>query len=371
MHIADMTMFYAPASGGVRTYLDAKHRRLWRYPNVRHSVLIPGARYCQHGGIHEVPAPALPFGHGYRFPIRRGPWRKVLRTLRPDLIEVGDPYLTAWAALDARRHLDVPVIGFYHSDLPLLVSNRMGVWFGNNVDAYVGKLYGHFDRVLAPSRVMAEKLLRLGVRDVHVQPLGVDLETFQPSRRDPQLKRELGLADDSRLLIFAGRGSREKNLPVLLDCAHHLGEPYHLLLVGSHMPTRVPRNVSVIDHFCNADEVSRLMASSDALLHAGDQETFGLVVLEAMASGIPVVAVRAGALAEIVPESCGELCKPNDGAAMANAVRALFERDVEQLGRQARQHVERQHGWDTVVHGLLGHYQAVLGVTPERIARHA
>ena len=161
MHIADMTMFYAPASGGVRTYLEAKHRHLWHYPGIRHSVLVPGAGYRQANGIHEVPAPPLPFGNGYRFPLRRGPWRKVLRNLQPDLIEVGDPYLTAWAALDARRRLDVPVIGFYHSDLPLLVSNRMGAWLGTNADNYVSKLYGHFDRVLAPSRVMAEKLMRL------------------------------------------------------------------------------------------------------------------------------------------------------------------------------------------------------------------
>ncbi len=114
-------------------------------------MLVPGASYRQANGIHEVPAPPLPFGNGYRFPLRRGPWRKVLRNLQPDLIEVGDPYLTAWAALDARRRLDVPVIGFYHSDLPLLVSNRMGAWLGTNADNYVSKLYGHFDRVLAPA----------------------------------------------------------------------------------------------------------------------------------------------------------------------------------------------------------------------------
>jgi alpha-1,6-mannosyltransferase len=88
---------------------------------------------------------------GLSFPCAPGPWRNVLRTLKPDLIEVGDPYLTAWAALDARRQLDVPVIGFY-SDLPLLVSNRMGNWFTPNVEAYVSKLYGNFDRVLAPAR---------------------------------------------------------------------------------------------------------------------------------------------------------------------------------------------------------------------------
>ncbi|WP_028697496.1 glycosyltransferase family 4 protein [Pseudomonas monteilii] len=370
VHIADITMFYAPASGGVRTYLDAKHHRLDAIHGVRHSLLIPGASAQHADGIYQVPAPPLPFGKGYRFPVRLAPWCNTLRMLKPDLIEVGDPYLTAWAALEARRQLDVPVIGFSHPALPLLVSNRMGNWFAPNVEAYVSKLYGNFDRVLAPSQVMAEKLRRLGVRDVHVQPLGVDLATFHPARRDPHVRAELGIADTSRLLIYAGRGSREKNLPVLLDCMRQLGDPYHLLLVGSSMPANVPHNVSVIDHFCPAAEVARLMASADLLVHAGDQETFGLVILEAMASATPVVAVRAGAFPEIINEQCGRLCAPNDGRAMASAVREAFEAGIRELGVQARHHVEHHYSWDNVVAGLLQHYQAVLGHQPQ-VRAHA
>lgn len=361
MHIADMTMFYAPASGGVRTYLDAKHRRLLRYPGVRHSLLIPGARNSHDDGVYHVPALPLPFGNGYRFPWRVSPWRSALLSLKPDLIEVGDPYLTAWAALDARRQLDVPVIGFYHSDLPLLVSNRMGDWLGSSARTYIGKLYGHFDRVLAPSQVMADKLLAMGVEQVFVQPLGVDLQMFHPEQRDPRLRQTLGLPAETRLLIFAGRGSREKNLPVLLHCMQHLGPRYHLLLVGSHMPTQVPDNVSVIERFCTSCEVARLLASADALLHAGDQETFGLIVLEAMACGIAVVAVDAGAFSEIIPRTCGVLCAANQPLAMAAAVRELFSDDVQAFGQAARRHVEQRYSWDNVVAGLLNHYRAVLG----------
>jgi alpha-1,6-mannosyltransferase len=123
----------------------------------------------------------------------------------------------------------------------------------------------------------------------------------------------------------------------------------------------VPRNVTVLDKFCPAAQVARFMASADALVHAGDQETFGLVVLEAMASGIPVVAVAAGAFQEIVTEQCGLLCAPNNPVAMANAVRELFSQGSAALGQQARRHVERHYAWDTVVDSLLGHYHAVLG----------
>ncbi len=124
-----------------------------------------------------------------------------------------------------------------------------------------------------------------------------------------------------------------------------LGPRYHLLLVGSSMPAVVPDNVSVIDGFCPAATVARLMASADALIHAGDQETFGLVILEAMACGIPVLAVAAGAFEEIVAEDCGLLCAPNNPQAMANAVRELFSRGCLKLGQQARQHVERRYSW--------------------------
>lgn len=362
MHIADITMFYAPASGGVRTYLDAKHRRLGRKPGIRHSLLIPGAHPSEHDGVYKVPAPALPFGKGYRFPLRLAPWRNALHDLQPDLIEVGDPYLTAWAALDARRELDVPVIGFYHSDLPHLASNRMGNWVTPNVEAYIRKLYGNFDRVLTPSQIMADKLMGLGVKSVYVQPLGVDLQTFNPDARAPDLRRKLKIAEDTRLLIFAGRGSKEKNIPVLLNCMKRLGNRYHLLLVGSSMPAQVPDNVTLVDEFCPASQVARLMASADALLHAGDQETFGLVVLEAMACGIPVVAVAAGAFNEIINEHCGLLCAPNNPVAMANAVRELFAQP-DDLGQYARRHVEQHYAWDSVVNSLLGHYHAVLGDT--------
>lgn len=363
MHIADMTMFYAPASGGVRTYLDAKHLRLRTHPEVRHSLLIPGAKACNSDGVYQVPAPTLPFSNGYRFPVRASPWHAALHELQPDLIEVGDPYLTAWAALAARRQLKVPVIGFYHSDLPLLVSNRVGSWTETSVQGYISRLYGNFDRVLAPSQVMVDRLIDMGVENVHVQPLGVDLQMFHPRRRDDHLKQELGLKPDTRLLIFAGRGSKEKNLPVLLRCMKRLGSRYHLLLAGSHMPLQVPGNVSIIGHFCETAQLARLLASADALIHAGDQETFGLIVLEAMASGIPVVAVAAGAFTEIIAPPCGLLCEPNDPDDMASAVRQLFCDDVRARGQAARCHVERRYGWDSVVAGLLEHYRAVLGRT--------
>lgn len=371
MHLADITMFYAPASGGVRTYLSAKRAWLLRQPLVRHSLLVPGAQCAEDHGIYAIPAPPIPFGQGYRFPVREAAWVHALEQLQPDVIEAGDPYRLSWAALEAGARMDVPVVGFYHSDLPRLVGARAGRWTDALLDAYVQRLYRRFDRVLAPSQVMAAKLEALGVERVYVQPLGVDIDQFHPRRRDPNVRARFHIDDNTRLLIFAGRGSREKHIPRLLETMQQLGPAYHLLLVGSHMPTRTPANVTVLDRFVAQSELACLFASADAMLHAGDQETFGLVVLEAMASGLPVIGVRAGAVAELVAPGTGLLAEPGCPDSMAQAVRALFADGWPEMGHLARRYVENNYAWNRVLPSLLEHYRELSGEWAPQVAASA
>ncbi|MGJ8515266.1 glycosyltransferase family 4 protein [Carnimonas bestiolae] len=366
MHIADVTMFYAPSSGGVRTYLDAKRQRLKQLEGVRHTLVVPlteGTASSSSDDVIRVPSAPLPFSNGYRFPLRRGPWIERLVNLQPSIIEAADPYVAGWACLEAGRKLDIPVIGFYHSDLPEMIGSRFGNFARRKLQGYVNNLYNRFERVLAPSQVMADTLSDMGVRNVHVQPLGVDSSLYCPSKRDPRIREALELAPDTRLLIFAGRGSHEKNLPVLLDTMRHLGSGYHLLMIGSNMPSQVPDNVSVINHFVPQQELARYFASADALLHAGTNETFGLIVLEAMASGLPVVVARAGALQENVTERFGRLSRPHDAVDMAAAVADLFAHDAAELGRQARLEVERHHDWSAVVDSVMHQYRDALGIS--------
>ena len=377
MHIADMTMFYAPSSGGVRTYLEAKRQRLVNADDVCHSLLIPSipsdatpvgdivrlndnAPRDQRLQTLRIPAPPLPFSGGYRFPLRRYHWVNALDALQPDIIEAGDPYVVGWAAIRAARRLNIPLVAFYHSDLPEMLGSRFGNGVRRLTEAYIRRLYSHYDSVLAPSQLMAKRLADMGVERVSVQPLGVDTVRFTPTKRDSALREQLSLADDVHLLIFAGRGSQEKNLPILLDTMRLLGEHYHLLMVGSNMPRQTPDNVTTISQFCPPDELAGLLASADALLHAGTQETFGLVILEAMASGIPVVAANAGALPEMLDDCYSRLCAPLDAHDMARATRELFQHDVRAMGTCARQRVEQHHGWDAVVDSLRQHYERVI-----------
>lgn len=362
MKILDSTLFYTQSSGGVRTYIDAKRQALLRRGDMSHKVVLPGAGVRFDRDFVQLPAMPLPLAPGYRFPLRLGLWANVMAGLQPDLIEAGDPYTPAWAAQRAAHMLDVPAVGFYHSDLLSLIHHRVGAFLDAGTRGYIQRLYRGFDLVLSPSQLMARRLAECGVEDVQVQPLGVDLEAFHPQRAKPDARRRLGIEDDRPLLVFAGRGSQEKNIPVLLEAMRALPD-YHLLLIGTGLQPDAPDNVSVIHEFCPAPEVAGWMAAADALVHAGDQETFGLVALEAMACGLPVVCADAGALPEVVPARCGRHAPANDGGGFAEAIRDLFEHDdPAALGRAARAHVESRHSWDTVVDSLLGHYRRVLGV---------
>lgn len=374
MHLADITMFYTPYSGGVRRYLDAKRRWLSRFPHCRHSLLTPGPpHYARHDAHYTQRTLPLPFSHGYYFPLSARPWTKQLIELGPDIIEAGDPYRLAYAALSAGQQLGVPVVGFYHSDLPRLLCSRLGAWVEPLVNRYVSHLYRQFDQVLAPSGVMAARLKALGVEAVQQQPLGVDTERFHPKRRDPTLRKTLGLSPDTRLLIFAGRYAAEKNLRLLIRAIRRLGRPYHLLMVGPKMPFRSEGNVTVCARSIDTAALSRLLASADALVHAGDQETFGLIILEAMASGLPVVGVEAGAVAELVTPEVGILARPNDADSFAQAVQDLFAQDVRCLGDQARAYIEQHWSWDQALRQLLQTYTRLRATSPctTPVIRHA
>lgn len=363
MHIVDVTMFHAPASGGVRRYLEAKQH--WLRGRHRHTLVVPGAHASRTGRVWRVAAARLPGSGGYRFALRPGPWQAALEALAPDVIEAGDPYVPGHAARAAARRLGVPAVAFCHSDLARLAERRLGGLGRRAAGLYLARLYDGFDLVLAPSACMLERLRGLGLTRVGHQPLGVDLERFHPRNRDAGFKAALGLAAHTRLLVFVGRHAPEKNIDVLTGALAHLGQPYHLLLIGPGMPTVRLRNVTVWSGYVRG-RLPTVIASADALVHAGDQETFGLVALEAMASGVPVAGCRAGAVAELVTPGTGTLAPPRDARALAQAVADLFDLGVENAGRAARQAAQARWAWSAVLPGLIGHYRSMIGAQLRR-----
>jgi alpha-1,6-mannosyltransferase len=148
---------------------------------------------------------------------------------------------------------------------------------------------------------------------------------------------------------------------VLLYAFARLGAPYHLLLIGGDRHARPTGNVTMIPYRRDSQELARWIASCDALVHAGTKETFGLVLLEAMACGRPVIAARASAAPEIVDERVGLLAKPCDGESMAEAISALYDRDIEAVGVAARARVLKQFTWAQAFASELNAYTNLVG----------
>lgn len=361
MHFVDTTLFFSPTSGGVRRYLTAKHAWLHAHTVHRHSILVPGERLSfEPGGVSTVPGIRLPGTFNYRLPLSRARWRRMLDALEPDLIEVGDAFHPAFCAAEIAHRRNIPLVGFFHSNLVQLLGHRFGGVVERAAARYVRSVYERCDLVLAPSRTMCAYLGELGVERTALQPLGVDTEVFAPSRRVLDLRRELALPKETRLLVYAGRFSEEKNLHVLREAVSRLGRPYHLLLIGGGRSTRPSRLVTVVPYRRDSLELARWLASADALVHAGSSETFGLVIVEAMACGRPIVGVRSGAIPELVDEQVGELAEPDDASAMAEGIQRLFARDLDALGSAARQRVLGQFTWTHSLTQLLANYASVL-----------
>jgi len=371
LHVLDATMLYGPGSGGVARYLREKRAWLARHGAGRHTLVVPGtADGIGPSGEIEVKTLALTRA-AYRWPCHPARWAREMRSRVPDLIEAADPGPVGWTAWYVARRLGVPLVGFCHSDVVRLVDHRLGSAAGTIVRLYARLFYRRCDVVIAPSEHMRRRLAEWGVRDARVGPLGVDLETFSPARRDRAELRKLGVPADRRVMVYAGRFAPEKNIDVLLAAFRRLGDDYHLVLAGGGRPIPAQSNVTLVPYLQSSHALARLLASADGLVHAGDQETFGLILLEAMACGRGVVAAAGGAAPEVVGPDAGVLVRPQDPDALAAGVAAFYAAGVDALGARARRRVEQRYSWDGAMRSLMHVYRDALETAGLPSARYA
>jgi alpha-1,6-mannosyltransferase len=354
LHVADTTMFWGPASGGVRRYVGAKRRWLQAH-GFGHSTVVPGLARDADVAVPSLP---LPFARGYRLARSRRRGAAILQQLAPDLIEAGDPYTLAWSALDAARALRIPAVAFMHSDLPALAARAGGVHAEAVAWRYLRRLYARFDLVLAPSAALCARLRAAGIDNAQRQPLGVDTLCFTPGARDPAWRAQIGVAPWQRVALFAGRFALEKNLPWLAAAVAQLGPRYVLALVGDGPVQLTGEHLRVLPFTRQPQTLARALASCDVFVHAGDIETFGLAPLEAMACGTPAVVRARGGLAELVDQTVGAAVASADPAAFAAAIHATCERDRAALSHAARQRA-RAYDWNAVLPALLARYTAL------------
>lgn len=374
--ICDLTQSYAPTGGGgIGTYLREKRRHVIERTPHRLLQIVPGPEdRIVEDGRHiwvEVGADQVRGSPNYRFILRTGVVRDVLERYRPDLIESLCPWVLPWTAINYRRANPATVlVAGYHTDFPNAHVHRVGQeLFGSMIAAglrqisvgYAGLTYRAFDRVYTLGEEMCAMLAAYNITHVDKLDLGVDIDRFSPARRDPAFRARLGLPGGGPLLVYAGRMDNEKRADRLIQLMRELppGLGAGLVMIGdgklrdqlAEAAFGLP--VAFTGYLSNRDELAVALASSDIYVSAMADETFGISVVEAQASGLPVVGVASGAMPERVPPGLGLLGAVDDVHAMARNVEQVWRGGAAAMGLAARDHVAARFSWERTFTRLL------------------
>lgn len=371
----DLTQSWSEVGGGVRTYLLHKRRHILESTPHSHLMIVPGDRDQlieeRRAFTLTIASPRVPGNPHYRLMLRNGAVRRALERFRPDLIECQDAYNLPWAAIGhRRRYPDTALIAAYMTDFPTVyverplarfISQRMAGALGRICYAYCGALYRRFDAIFALSENGgAAKLRSLGIGPVEVMPLGVELGEFGPSRRDARLRGKLGLSDEQPLLIYVGRLDGEKKPDIVVEAFRRLPEGLgaKLVLMGEgplkgEIAALRDHRIVMTGYEKNRAELARWLASADIYVSAMADETFGVSIIEAQASGLPVVGVAAGAMLDRVTDAMGRLGPVGDDEAMAANIMAVLCSDRRAMAAAARAHA-LQFSWDSSMNTLFG-----------------
>jgi alpha-1,6-mannosyltransferase len=376
LSVLDISEYYSDSSGGVRTYLEAKHAYVAARPSLRRTMVVPGemdAVWDEPGNrTYRLRGPAIPF-HSYRFLLATRSVARIIAHEQPDVVEIGSAYFVPWVVSRARRRNSARVAWFYHSNLPRLAAPSMnqrrgsGALVVRSLGTYVQRLGRLADITLAASDSAANDLRAWGVENVERTSLGVDLSRFHPSRRAEReaVRAQLGITCGP-LVGFVGRLAAEKQVDALLRAwpAVERRTGGTLVLVG-HGPQEgrlralaANQRVLFLPHERNRDRLANFLAALDLYVSPAPYETFGLAVCEALASGVPVVAVNQGGAAELVRNSAaGMLAELGDAAGLAEAMLTTLSAQRGPLSAQARRYVEAHHSWRDVLTQLFDIYR--------------
>ncbi|MEZ4279712.1 MAG: glycosyltransferase family 1 protein [Myxococcota bacterium] len=303
-----------------------------------HEVLViaPGGSVENHAGarVVRVPGPGFPPYPGLRIclPDPRILWH--LFRFKPDVVHaVGPVCLGLWVMLAARL-LRLPIVASYHTDLPRYLKGYGLGWLGAIIWPLIRALHALAHRNLCPSTFTQRELELHGVEDVGLWRGGVDTKLFSPARRSSEMR--MRMVDDGRIdapvLLYAGRVAPEKGLDTLAPVLEALPE-CRLAIVGDgpargDLEQRFAGTPTRFLGFLRGPELATAFASADLFVMPSMTETLGFVVLEAMSSGLPVVAAPGGGIPDlVVPGENGALADPGDSRRFADAIRQILEDD--------------------------------------------
>lgn len=374
MRIAQLANFVGPSSGGMKVAVESLGAG-YVAAGAERLLVVPGPvdthRTTEAGEVVQLRAPRV--GGGYRLILNPGRVVELLERWRPTSLEISDKStllpVTRWA-----RKAGVPTLLFSHERLDAMIALRTGRVTGiaTPVTVLNRVLARRFDGIVVTSAFARGEFAAVAAQagtPLHQVPLGVDLDTFRP----PAEPRPAG---DVLRLVHVGRLSREKSPHLAVATAvalHERGHRVHLDVYGAG-PHRAELEeiagdapVAFCGHVAGRRRLSTAIGRADIALSVCPGETFGLAVLESLASGTPVVTADVGGARELVDATCGAW-GPAEPEALADAVLRLAARPREQARVAARRRAE-QFGWDRTVAAMLDLHEGLVAAQLPEVER--
>jgi glycosyltransferase involved in cell wall biosynthesis len=362
MHLTYVTETHPPEINGVALTV-ARAIAFLRGRGHHVDVIRPAQPHEARGsGVREWRSTGLPIPmyRDMRFGLAR-PAQLAERFVRTGtrLVHVATEGPLGWAALAAARRLGLPTTSDFRTNFHQY-SRYYGLrWLESPIRSYLRRFHNGAGRTFAPTARTRQELIDAGFERVEVVGRGVDLERFSPARRDRSLRLSW-TADDGPVLLYVGRLAAEKRVELALNAfqsARRFDARARMIVVGDG-----PRRAALEREFPavrfigtqTGDALAACYASADLFVFPSESETFGNVTLEALASGLPVIAFDSGAASEYVVDRLnGRLVAPGDDAAFVIAVCLMtsLQRSPHHQSRAARESVAGQ-GWDKALRSL-------------------
>jgi len=331
-------------------------------------------------GLSEVWVPGFPIP---RYPLLRfglPAWRRLRQAWthqRPDLVHVVTEGPLGASAITVARSLQIPVTSSFHTNFHTYVRDYgFGVLRGAAL-AWLRRVHNRTDRTFAPTAQLCAELSAEGFRNLSVLSRGVDTRRFDPARRCPALRARWGADENTLVVIHVGRIAAEKNFDLLFRAYQAMGaaRPNIRFVVVGEGPIKAQlvrkHPGCVFEPFYSREEIGRYYASADMYVHTSLTETFGNVLVEAMASGLAVVGFDYAAARRFVKHGENGLvvARDEDDRLVAEAVRLALDGPLrEKLGSAARLELVSQ-SWEQVATEFERELVAVARSRGPKVAR--
>jgi alpha-1,6-mannosyltransferase len=382
--IVDVSESYSEHGGGVRTYV---HHKLAAAARAGHELVIvaPG----HHNRVDEVEGGRIvwlaslrsPFDDRYGLFTRTRVIHEVLDREDPHVVEGSSPLGGGWAVAKWQGRAKKAFV--FHTDpvavwpetflAPRLAFDRVDRW-SRPIWSGLRKLAAGYDATVVSGAWLGRRLEEHGVEGARVVPFGIDKRGFSPAHRDERVRArmlaECGLPPEADLLISVSRLDPEKRVPTMLEGfrAASRQRPMGLMIFGrGALEKRIRRQIDetpgvrLAGYVGSRPEMATAMASADGLLHGSAAETYGLVVAEAICSGVPVIVPDRGGAAALAGPDYAETYAAGDADACKHAILRLLGRDCTRLQYACAEAAKRIGTMDEHFEQLFGLYDELCG----------